>query len=411
MKKDKYEKTQYPNIWKNKLDGTYAIDISLGCDSKGKRIRTTRTGIKREKEAREILSNIKLKKQIKIEITEKAKFEDLLDEYYEWLLIGKKIKESTLNRKKSRINSRILPYFKGMKIVTICRKDIEGFHKYLDSTTKQFHGKNGIISTDMPLDNETKNSIHKTLSAYFNWIIMYKELIKVNPCKSVTNFKIEKKDIEYYTLDQLNLLMKNIEEDTTKEEHIKLFIMAVIQGLFISGFRPGEFLGLRFIDIEYDILNKDTIDVDEIRININVPITYESGWIATTGKTEGSLRSKWLGKNSFKPIFDYVKFWQINGIKYQNEDYIFINPITNRIISPTCLRKQINYYMDKAGLKRLKLKDFRHSYATFLLSNGYRLEDIKEELGHTSIKVTEKHYATLYDENKKNIAKDVDKLL
>lgn len=411
MKKDKYEKTQYPNIWKNKIDGTYAIDISLGCDSKGKRIRTTRTGIKKEKEAREILSNIKLKKQIKVEITEKAKFEDLLDEYYDWLLIGKKIKESTLNRKKSRINSRILPYFKGMKIVNINRKDIEGYHKYLDSATKQFHGKNGIISTDIPLDNETKNSIHKTLSAYFNWIITYKELIKVNPCKSVTNFKIEKKDIEYYTLNQLNLLMKTIEGDNTKEEHIRLFIMAVIQGLFISGFRPGEFLGLRFTDVEFDIINNITLDVEEIKININVPITYESGWIETTGKTEGSLRSKWLGKNSFKPIFDYVKFWQINGIKYQKEDYIFINPITNRIISPTCLRKQINYYMDKAGLKRLKLKDFRHSYATFLLSNGYRLEDIKEELGHTSIKVTEKHYATLYDENKKNIAKDVDKLL
>lgn len=411
MKKDKYEKTQYPNIWKNKIDGTYAIDISLGTDSKGKRIRTTRTGIKKEKEAREILSNIKLKKQIKIEITEKAKFEDLLDEYYDWLLIGKKIKESTLNRKKSRINSRILPYFKGMKIVNINRKDIEGYHKYLDSATKQFHGKNGIISTDIPLDNETKNSIHKTLSAYFNWIITYKELIKVNPCKSVTNFKIEKKDIEYYTLNQLNLLMKTIEGDNTKEEHIRLFIMAVIQGLFISGFRPGEFLGLRFTDVEFDIINNITLDVEEIKININVPITYESGWIETTGKTEGSLRSKWLGKNSFKPIFDYVKFWQINGIKYQKGDYIFINPITNRIISPTCLRKQINYYMDKAGLKRLKLKDFRHSYATFLLSNGYRLEDIKEELGHTSIKVTEKHYATLYDENKKNIAKDVDKLL
>ena len=67
--------------------------------------------------------------------------------------------------------------------------------------------------------------------------------------------------------------------------------------------------------------------------------------------------------------------------------------------------------MDKAGLERLKLKDFRHSYATLLMSNGYRLEDIKEELGHTSIKTTEKHYATLYDENKKNIARNIDKLL
>ena len=104
MKKDKYEKTQYPNIWKNKDNGTYAIDISLGYDSRGKRIRTTRTGIKKEKEARDILQNIKLKKDIKLGITEKAKFEDLLEEYYTWLQYGKKIKETTLKRKKSRFN-------------------------------------------------------------------------------------------------------------------------------------------------------------------------------------------------------------------------------------------------------------------------------------------------------------------
>ena len=62
MKKSDYEKTKYPNIFKHKTNGTYAIDISLGYDSRGKRIRTTRSGIKKEKEAREILQNIKLKK-------------------------------------------------------------------------------------------------------------------------------------------------------------------------------------------------------------------------------------------------------------------------------------------------------------------------------------------------------------
>ena len=402
MKKSEYEKTQYPNIWKNKENGTYAIDISLGYDSRGKRIRTTKTGIKREKEAREILQNIKLKKDLKLGITEKARFEDLLEEYYSWLLYGKKVKETTLKRKKSRFNSRILPFFKGMKLVSITRNDIEEYHRYLDKIKKD----NGS-----PLDSETKNSIHKTLSAYFNWIISYKDIIKTNPCKSVSNFRIEKKDIEYYKLDDLELLLQTIDTDTSKEEHTKLLVKAVIQGLFFSGFRLGELMGLRFKDIGFNILDKDTIDKEEIKIDIKTPVTYDSGWIETKGKTFDSIRSKYLGKKSFKPIFDYVKFWQNNGIIYSKDDFIFLNPLNNKIISPPQLRKHINYFMDKAGLKRLKIKDFRHSYATLLMSNGYRLEDIKEELGHTSIKITEKHYATLYEENKKNIAKNIDKLL
>jgi integrase len=205
--------------------------------------------------------------------------------------------------------------------------------------------------------------------------------------------------------------MDTIDKDSSKEYHTQLLIKAVIEGLFFSGFRLGEFLGLRFKDIDFDILNKKNIDKEEIKIEIKTPITYDGGWIETKGKTFDSIRTKYLGKNSFTPIFEYVKYWQAYGVRYNKDDYIFTSPISGKIISPTQLRQHVNYYMDKAGLKRLKLKDFRHSYATLLMSNGYRLEDIKEELGHTSIKITEKHYSTLYDENKKNIAKNIDKLI
>ena len=61
-------------------------------------------------------------------------------------------------------------------------------------------------------------------------------------------------------------------------------------------------------------------------------------------------------------------------------DYIFINPNTGKVYSVEYIRKQINYFMDKAGLPRLKLKDFRHSTGTLLLSNGYSLEEVKEKL-------------------------------
>lgn len=404
MKRELYDKTQYPNIWKNKENGTYAIDISLGYDAKGRRIRTTRTGIKKEKEARDILNDIKKKQEIKTTMIEYSKFEDLLDDYYEWLTYSKKVKESTVRSKKSKINTRILPFFKGMKIVNIQGKDIERYHQFLDKTTKD----NGDL-----LDSETKNNLHKILSAYFNWIIKQKEIIYINPCLSVSNFKIAKKPLKYYTLEELEKLIETINKDNnTKELHTKLFTKAIVEGLFFSGFRLGEFMGLQFKDIDFDLLNKKYIDKEEIEININRTVNYgKGGWIISDGKTKKSLRKKYMGRNTFTPIFEYIKFWQSVGITFSKDDFIFTSPISGKIVSPTQIRKQINYYMDKAGLERLKLKDFRHSYATLLLSNGYRLEDIKEELGHTSIKTTEKHYATLYDENKKDIARNVDKLL
>ena len=403
MKKTEFDKTKYPNIWKHKKNGTYAIDISLGYDSRGKRIRTTRTGIKSEKEAKRILADINIKKKIKTEITENYLFEDLLDEYYDYLLYSKKVKISTVRTKKSKMNSRILPFFRKMKIVNIKTNDIQKYHQYLNKIKKE----NGDY-----LDSETKHNLHKILSAYFNWLIDYRNIIYTNPCKTVSNFKIEKKELKYYKLDEINKLFDTINNDeNVKEEHTKLFTKAIIKGLFFSGFRLGEFLGLKFKDIKYDILNNDSIKVDEIEIQINQTVSYgKGGWTITDGKTKESLRNTYLGKNAFQPIFDYIKYWQKAGIIFEEDDFIFTSPISGKIISPTQIRKQINYYMDKAGLERLKLKDFRHSFATLLLSNGYRLEDIKEELGHTSIRTTEKYYARLYDENKRNLAKDIDKL-
>lgn len=411
MRKDKYEKTKYPNIWKSKENGTYAIDVSLGYDNKGKRIRTTRTGILSEKEAKRILADVSIKKQMKIEIIENYLFQDLLDEYFDWLTYSKKVKESTVRTKKSKIEHRILPFFEDMKIVSIKPKDIENYHKYLNNCTKQIIKKDGTVIDYGPLDSETKHNLHKILSAYFNWLVDYKNIIYTNPCKTVANFKIEKKDLKYYNLGDLNKLIEVIDTDNnTKESHTKLFTKAIIKGLFFTGFRLGEFMGLRFQDIKFDILGQSTVNVDNIEIQINQTVTYgKGGWSVTDGKTKKSLRTIYMGKSAFTYIFDYIKFLQNSGVEFNKDDFIFTNPVSNKIISPTQIRKQVNYYMDKVGLPRLKLKDFRHSNATLLLSMGYRLEDIKEQLGHESIRTTEKHYARLYNEKKKNLANDIDK--
>lgn len=401
MRKDKFEKTKYPNIWKNIEDGTYAIDISLGYDKRGKRIRTTRTKIPTEKEAKKILKDEKELNKIKMYITEKELFQDLLEEYYNWLLYSKKVSVLTVRTKRSRMNSRILPFFNNMKIVLINENDIQKFHKFLDQEKKE---------NEQPLDSETKHNIHKTLSSYFNWLKDHKKIIQINPCTTVSNFRIEKKEIKYYTLENIDAVIKEIDCDELLDTFKKKFAKAVIKGLFFTGFRVGEFMGLRFSDIDFDILNKESIDVDEIKIEITEPVTYgKNGWNPTKGKTKKSLGVCYIGKSAFFYIFDYVKYMQKCGFEFDKNDYIFLNPISNKITSPTQIRKLIYHYMDLAGLPRLKLKDFRHSYASLLLNNGYRLEDVKEALRHESIRTTEKHYATLYSESKKNLAKDIDR--
>ena len=97
-----YEKTKYNNIYKHRLNGTYAVDLSLGYDSLGKRIRTTKTGILSEKQARKILQDEELKKKCKNIIVNITKFDDGLEEYYDWCILSKNVTPETLKKNITR---------------------------------------------------------------------------------------------------------------------------------------------------------------------------------------------------------------------------------------------------------------------------------------------------------------------
>jgi integrase len=49
----------------------------------------------------------------------------------------------------------------------------------------------------------------------------------------------------------------------------------------------------------------------------------------------------------------------------------------------------------KAGLRRIRFHDLRHTFASLLLQNGESLVYVKEQLGHSSIQVTVDTYGHL----------------
>ncbi len=64
-----------------------------------------------------------------------------------------------------------------------------------------------------------------------------------------------------------------------------------------------------------------------------------------------------------------------------------------RPIDPTNLTRTFLTLLRKAGLRRIRFHDLRHSTATLLLEQGVELVVIKELLGHAHIGVTATVYA------------------
>jgi integrase len=67
--------------------------------------------------------------------------------------------------------------------------------------------------------------------------------------------------------------------------------------------------------------------------------------------------------------------------------------------------------LERAGLPRSRFHDLRHAAATFLLAQGFTLEDVKHLLGHSSITLTSNTYGHVLERRQRQVAAGMDAVL
>lgn len=65
-------------------------------------------------------------------------------------------------------------------------------------------------------------------------------------------------------------------------------------------------------------------------------------------------------------------------------------------ISSNALADRKNANCEKAGVKQIRLHDFRHSCASLLINKGANIQVVAKYLGHTKIEETLKTYSHLF---------------
>ncbi|WP_399134705.1 tyrosine-type recombinase/integrase [Streptomyces sp. Li-HN-5-11] len=80
------------------------------------------------------------------------------------------------------------------------------------------------------------------------------------------------------------------------------------------------------------------------------------------------------------------------GTGWKDSGYVFTRP-NDAPIEGSTLTRHFNTLLRRAGLRRIRFHDLRHSTATLLLEQGVELVVIKELLGHAHIGVTATVYA------------------
>ncbi|MFB0627539.1 MULTISPECIES: tyrosine-type recombinase/integrase [Streptomyces] len=155
-----------------------------------------------------------------------------------------------------------------------------------------------------------------------------------------------------------------------------------------TGLRKGELLGLHWEDLD---LNAGTASIRR-----SLQRTRTGGLTRLPTKTRASERRIALPTECLHSLKEHRgrqdKERGTAGSDWSDSGLVFTTP-TGRPLDPANLTRRFRSFLNRAGLRRIRFHDLRHSTATLLLEQGIDLVVIKELLGHAHIGVTAGVYA------------------
>ena len=326
---------------------------------------------KREAELEEAKFRIKIQEK-KISLNN-ITFKDVYLEYIEYK--SKVVKLQTLNKIKD-----LSKYLEPLMNIKVNDLDISTYNKYnlyVEKNGYSVNHKNKILNLLKNLISYS-HKYYNTSDTILTFIENFKE---VNPYK---------KEMQFFTYEEFQKFISVIDEFNYK---------TFFEVLYYLGLRQGEACSLTWSDIDFD----------KKEVSINKTITTKlKGQLYTISspKTKKSNRILPIPKRlleSLKTLKEKAK-----KKKYFKETwFVFGDELPFR---ETTIQVKKNKYCKLAGVKQIRIHDFRHSCTSFLIQNGASIVLVSKYLGHSKISITLDTYTHLYENELKKVSNLIDTL-
>ena len=89
-----------------------------------------------------------------------------------------------------------------------------------------------------------------------------------------------------------------------------------------------------------------------------------------------------------------LKIMRENTMK-NNPDWVFINKVGKPISGDNWRKRVFKKALKKAKIRSIRIHDVRHNYASLLLQAGESMLYVRDQLGHSSIRITVDTYEHL----------------
>ena len=363
----------------------FKITIELGYDVLGNRKRKIErfSGTKNEAVIREA----ELKKQY-YHIGNVSNISDLTFEEFSQIFMAKYCANIGLITKDGYEKSlkRILPIIGKIKLNKITPLILDNLYLKLK-----------IGEKGQELGYHSMYSFYKLINVMFNQAIKW-ELLDKNPNLKANKPKREKKERNYYDLEQAQKLITCLEKENIKYR-------ALITLALDSGARRSEICALRWTDIDFK--------TNTIKITKSLKVVKGVVDEATT-KTDSSKREIIISNTTMEILKEYKK-WQDSiiakkGKSWNNENRVFTSKDGNYIYPTTC-DHTIKKIVKKYNLAPISFHELRHTSASILIYKGINPKAVSERLGHASTDITMEIYSHVFDVTKKASANIFDEVL
>lgn len=329
------------SVYRDKKRGTYFYSVRVG----GKQY--LRRGFKTRNEAK--AAEIEFLYTFDIVDEDNIKFSELARMYLSWY--KRRRKESSYKKIESVVRIHLMPRFEKKRIKEITKRDVVRMHDDLLNHL-------AVIST---------KKVHTVLSTMLNYAISL-DYLSINVAREVGNvdIKVEKR-IEFWTIDEFRQFISVVDD---------LGYRAFFMTLFYSGLRKGEALALTWNDIDFD---NNIINVDKTVYHRNV----------TSPKNESSIRKIKMPQHTMN-LLGELRLADTN-----KPDYVVFGEFFDHT-PETTIDAHYNSYVEQSEVKRIRLHDFRHSHASYLINLGNDIQIVSKRLGHANTSTTLDIYAHLY---------------
>jgi len=246
--------------------------------------------------------------------------------------------------------------------------------------------KNNLQSPDSPLKSlRSKKNVYGELRAMLNYAVRM-NYIATNPLTRLGNFKEAvqiKQEMQFYTPEEFSKFIAVAESDAEKSEGVydwNYYVFFFIA--FFTGMRKGEIYSLTWNDIENDIIH--------VTKSISQKLKGEDR--ITAPKNRASIRDLQIPK----PLQDvlYAHHERCKKAPDFSDDLYICGGL--RPVRDTSVQNKCNKYADMAGVKRIRIHDFRHSHASLLVHAGINIQEVARRLGHSKVSTTLNTYSHLY---------------